>query len=177
MAPQNAARPATAQTVDEPQVSTFGGVDNPPNSKASPAAQAEKRNPAAVREATIASILDQANFVLGGVRLNAEIAQQFAGAGDQRGFLYALDQTVRHAIRDGAEGESSFGMWLKERRNRRALPYRLEQCVRNDAAKDGLWKINDARHARQAVYAKTTLSISERFAAARKLTEWRGGSK
>jgi hypothetical protein len=68
-------------------------------------------------------------------------------------------------------------MWLKERRNRRALPYRLEQCVRNDAAKDGLWKINDARHARQAVYAKTTLSISERFAAARKLTEWRGGSK
>ena len=76
----------------------------PPNSKASPAAEAEKRNPAAVREATIASILDQANFVLGGVRLNAEIAQQFAGAGDQRGFLYALDQTVRHAIRAGAEG-------------------------------------------------------------------------
>lgn len=103
MAPQNAARPATAQTVDAPQVSTFGGIDNPPNSKASPA-QAEKRNPAAVREATIASILDQANFVLGGVRLNAEIAQQFAGAGDQRGFLYALDQTVRHAIRAGAEG-------------------------------------------------------------------------
>jgi hypothetical protein len=76
----------------------------PPNSKASPATQSEKRNPAAVREATIASILDQANFVLGGVRLNAEIAQQFAGAGDQRGFLYALDQTVRHAIRAGAEG-------------------------------------------------------------------------
>ena len=72
-------------------------------------------------------------------------------------------------------GESSFGMWLKERRNRRALPYRLEQCgyspVRNDAAKDGLWKINGAR---QAVYARTTLPISERFAAARKLTEWRG---
>jgi hypothetical protein len=41
--------------------------------------------------------------------------------------------------------------------------------VRKDAAKDGLWKSNDAR---QAVY--TTLSISERFAAARKLTEWRG---
>lgn len=79
-------------------------ASTPPNSKASPAAQAEKRNPAAVREATIASILDQANFVLGGVRLNAEIAQQFAGAGDQRGFLYALDQTVRHAIRAGAEG-------------------------------------------------------------------------
>jgi hypothetical protein len=58
---------------------------------------------------------------------------------------------------------------------RRALPYRLEQSgyspVRNDAAKDGLWKINGAR---QAVYAQTTLPISERLAAARKLTEWRG---
>jgi hypothetical protein len=52
---------------------------------------------------------------------------------------------------------------LKERKNRRALPYRLEQCgycpVRNDFAKDGLWKINDAR---QAVYAQTTLPIRAR---------------
>jgi hypothetical protein len=84
------------------------------------------------------------------------------------------DATTLIRIQNEA-GESIFGTWLKERKNRRALPYRLEQCgyspVRNDAAKDGLWKINDAR---QAAYAKTTLSISERFAAVRKLTEWRG---
>jgi hypothetical protein len=59
------------------------------------------------------------------------------------------DATTLIRIQNEA-GESSFGMWLKERRNRRALPYRLEQCgyspVRNDA-EDGLWKINDARQA------------------------------
>lgn len=72
------------------------------------------------------------------------------------------DATTLIRIQNEA-GESSFGVWLKQRKNRRALPYRLEQCgycpVRNDAAKDRLWKINDAR---QAVYAKTALSIGER---------------
>jgi hypothetical protein len=51
------------------------------------------------------------------------------------------------------------------------IPHRLEKCgyapVRNDAAKDGLWKINGVR---QVVYAKTTLSIRDRLAAANDLT-------
>lgn len=47
--------------------------------------------------------------------------------------------------------------WLRERRNRRAIPHRLEACgyfpVRQDKAKDGYWVINGVR---QAIYGKTT---------------------
>jgi hypothetical protein len=64
-----------------------------------------------------------------------------------------------------AVGESR--EWLEDRRNRRAIPHRLERCgyvrVRNDAAKDGMWKIKDTR---QVIYAKNTLSISDRHMAA-----------
>jgi hypothetical protein len=60
--------------------------------------------------------------------------------------------------------------WLLDRKNRRKIPYRLEQCdytpVRNDSAKDGLWIINGRR---QAVYANTRLSIADRHRAASKL--------
>ena len=41
-------------------------------------------------------------------------------------------------------------------------------AVRNDNAKDGLWKVNGKR---QVIYAKSDLSISDRFAAANKLWE------
>jgi hypothetical protein len=54
-----------------------------------------------------------------------------------------------------------------DRKNRRIIPHRLEKCgyvhVRNDGAKDGLWKINGAR---QVIYAKSTLSIRDRHTAA-----------
>jgi Family of unknown function (DUF5906) len=67
-----------------------------------------------------------------------------------------------------ADGE--FGIWIRERKNRRVIPHRLEKCgyvpVRNDTA-DGLWVINGKR---QAVYAKNSLSIRERLWAARDLT-------
>jgi hypothetical protein len=60
--------------------------------------------------------------------------------------------------------------WLMNRKNRRAIPHRLERCgyvsVRNPNAKDGYWVIAGAR---QPVYAKNTLSVSDRFAAASKL--------
>jgi hypothetical protein len=59
--------------------------------------------------------------------------------------------------------------WLSGVRHRRAIPHRLERCgyaqVRNDNAKsDGLWKINGKR---QAVYAKSSLSIKDRINAAK----------
>jgi hypothetical protein len=59
-----------------------------------------------------------------------------------------------------------------DRRNRRALPHRLERCgyvsVRNpDAASDGRWKIDDTR---QPIYAKSTLSVGDRIKAAGELT-------
>jgi hypothetical protein len=76
-----------------------------------------------------------------------------------------LDQILRGAIGLEIEG------WLRDRKNRRSVPYRLEKCgyvpVRNDLAKDGLWKIKGAR---QVVYARHDLPARERLRAARKLT-------
>ena len=69
------------------------------------------------------------------------------------------------------EAGYELGTWLRDRKNRRAIPHRLEQCgyipVRNDAADDGLFKINGRR---QVIYAKATLCTSERLRAARALT-------
>jgi hypothetical protein len=71
-------------------------------------------------------------------------------------------------IKSQASGD--FFLWINDRKNRRQIPYRLEKCgyvaVRNEAAKDGLWKIHDAR---QTVYAKNTMSITDRFKAASRL--------
>jgi hypothetical protein len=60
--------------------------------------------------------------------------------------------------------------WLTDRKNRRVIPHRLERCgyvpIRNDAATDGLWKVQSKR---QVIYAKQSLSISARFTAANAL--------
>jgi hypothetical protein len=71
-------------------------------------------------------------------------------------------------IKSQASGD--FGLWINDRKNRRQIPYRLEKCgyvaVRNDAAKDGLWKIHDAR---QTIYAKNCMSTTDRCKAAGRL--------
>ncbi len=71
-----------------------------------------------------------------------------------------------------ASSGSELALWLKERKNRRAIPHRLEKCgyvsVRNDAAADGLWKLDGKR---QVIYARCTLSISDRFRAAQALAD------
>ena len=64
--------------------------------------------------------------------------------------------------------DSDLVLWLDDRRNRRAFPYRLEQCgyvpVRNPSAPgDGLWKISGKR---QAIYAKAALGVREQIKAA-----------
>ena len=68
-------------------------------------------------------------------------------------------------ITNNATGDTE--EWLKDRKNRRIIPHRLERCgyvpVRNDTAKDGLWKINGTR---QAVYARADLSLGDRLKAA-----------
>jgi hypothetical protein len=62
--------------------------------------------------------------------------------------------------------------WLKDRKNRRVIPHRLETCsyvpVRNDTAKDGLWKIADRR---QVIYARASLTRTEQLKAAGTLTK------
>jgi hypothetical protein len=59
-------------------------------------------------------------------------------------------------------------MWIRDRKNRRKIPHRLEKCgyiqVRNDDAKDGLCKINGAR---QAVYSKERAFHSRAHAGSR----------
>jgi hypothetical protein len=57
---------------------------------------------------------------------------------------------------------------LMDRKNRRALPHRMERCgyVAVKGPSDGQWKINGRR---QTIYAKQTLSPAEREQAAREL--------
>jgi hypothetical protein len=97
---------------------------------------------------------------------DAELADVLDGLGNP-------DAITLERIANHASGE--FQSWIKDRKNRRLIPHRIERCdyvsVRNDGAKDGLWKVHGAR---QVIYAKKALSIRERIDAANKLVEgWR----
>lgn len=65
------------------------------------------------------------------------------------------------------KADASFVDWLNDRRNRRVIPHRLEQCgyerVRNPDADSGLFVIVGKR---QVVYGKVELSLNERLRAA-----------
>ncbi len=60
--------------------------------------------------------------------------------------------------------------WLKDRRNSRQIPHRLEAVgyvrVRNTGQTDGRWKINGKN---QVIYTKKALSVRDRIAAATEL--------
>ena len=79
------------------------------------------------------------------------------------------DATTLIRISNRAAGD--FETWIKDRKNRRAIPHRLEKCgyvpVRNDTADDGLWKLNGRR---QVIYARSTLPLAAQLKAARQLT-------
>jgi hypothetical protein len=66
-----------------------------------------------------------------------------------------------------AHADGDFAKWLRDRANARRVPHRLEACgyvaVRNDGAKDGLWK---ALGKRQVIYAKAELTLRDRLRAA-----------
>jgi len=72
-------------------------------------------------------------------------------------------------IADMAAGEVQ--LWINDRKNRRAIPHRLERCgyvpVRNNDASDGLWKIHGKR---QVIYAKAELLPRDQYAAAARLS-------
>jgi Family of unknown function (DUF5906)/Bifunctional DNA primase/polymerase, N-terminal len=101
--------------------------------------------------------------------VNANQAPEDSELADVLDQLGNPDATTITRIIGTATGE--FLSWISDRKNRRVIPHRLEKCgyvpVRNDAAQDGQWKIHGKR---QAVYAKSSLSIRERLAAASKLT-------
>lgn len=63
-----------------------------------------------------------------------------------------------------------FRLWLQDRRNSRQIPHRFEEggyvAVRNESARDGLWKFNGRR---QVIYGRRELSVRDRLSAA---TAW-----
>jgi hypothetical protein len=83
----------------------------------------------------------------------------------------ALDRLQRPAATTLAaiaeRAEPTFAEWLRDRRNNRRIPHRLEECgyvaVHNPAAKDRLWVLHGRR---QTIYGRTNLHIKERTEAA-----------
>ena len=61
---------------------------------------------------------------------------------------------------------ASFADWLRDRKNSRKIPHRMQAVdyvsVRNDGAKDGRWKVAGRR---QVVYARWDLAVRDRLAA------------
>jgi hypothetical protein len=74
-----------------------------------------------------------------------------------------------------AKATGNAAEWLMDRKNRRAIPHRMERCgytpLRNHNAKDGYWKIAGTR---QPVYAKRNLPEDARHKAATKLGNTNG---
>jgi hypothetical protein len=83
------------------------------------------------------------------------------------------DAVTKQQLIDASDSLGEFKGWLQDRRNARQLPHRMESAgyvaVRNDADKrDGLWIVGQVRG---AIYARKSLSIKDRLAAASKLVE------
>jgi len=94
---------------------------------------------------------------------DAELADVLDRIGDP-------DATTLGRVQSAAQG--GFADWINDRKNRRMIGHRFEACgyiaLRNDTAKDGLWKIAGAR---QVIYVRNTLSLAEQMRAARQLQE------
>jgi hypothetical protein len=92
---------------------------------------------------------------------DAELADIFDRLGNP-------DATTLIRITNEARGD--FETWIRDRKNQRAIPHRLESAgyvpVLNETAKSGLWVINGKR---QRIYAKASLAPRDRFKAARAL--------
>ena len=60
-----------------------------------------------------------------------------------------------------------FADWLGDRKNRRAIPHRFEDCgyvaVSNPKDTEGRWKIHGRRY---TIYGKASLTVRDRIAAA-----------
>jgi hypothetical protein len=102
--------------------------------------------------------------------VDANRAPEDAELADVLDLIGNPDATTILRIAEGADHDLS--LWIKDRKNRRQIPHRLEQVgyvpVRNDYADDGLWKLYGKR---QAIYAKSALSPSDRLRSAKALLE------
>lgn len=106
--------------------------------------------------------------------VDANRAPEDAELADALEALGNPDATTLSEIAEKAEETRSqdFAEWLRDRRNSRKIPHRLEAegyvAVRCDSTKDGRWKVNGKN---QVVYARRELSVRDRIVAARKLSE------
>jgi hypothetical protein len=93
---------------------------------------------------------------------DAELADVIDNLGNPK--VITLEMVI-----DKATGE--FRKWCEDRRNRRNLPHRFEQCgymvIRCPTNKLGLWRIQGVR---QVIYAHRELSPNEQLTAAQVLT-------
>jgi Family of unknown function (DUF5906)/Primase C terminal 2 (PriCT-2) len=97
---------------------------------------------------------------------NAELADALDALGrPEATTLEAVQQAVTE------QGGHVFAQWLRDHKNRRRIPHRLEECgyapVHNPDAKDGLWKLKGRR---RAVYGRSDRSLRDQLAAADRLT-------
>jgi hypothetical protein len=96
-----------------------------------------------------------------------KVSERFSG---NAGPVLPVDATTLNIVANYAE--ESFQAWLRDRKNRRIIPHRFEQCgyvpVRNPDNKQGLWIMRGGK--RQVIYSRAELSLAEQIAAARRLT-------
>ena len=96
---------------------------------------------------------------------------EMADALDQLGKPNAVTITqIINSTKDAHGYPSEFGLWLRDRANRRRIPHRLETCgyaaVPNPYANSGLWRVDGRR---QIVYAKISLPRGDQAKAAETL--------
>ncbi len=105
--------------------------------------------------------------------VNANRAPEEGELADIIDSLEGTDALTLNDLVNMAPLEGDIRHWLKERRNRRAIPHRLESVgyvpFRNDAAGDGLWKIDGVR---QVVYVRRELSQRDAADAVRNYKEF-----
>jgi hypothetical protein len=103
--------------------------------------------------------------------VDASRAPEDAELADAIEALETPDALTLAQIADAADDD--FGKFLRARENARRIPHRLEACgyvpVRNEGAKDGLWKVDGRR---QVVYANKELALRDRILVAKTLAGW-----
>jgi len=102
--------------------------------------------------------------------VNASAAPEDAELADVLDALDNPDAVTLVQLIAKATGETS--EWLMNRKNRRAIPHRMERCgyasVMNPTRDTALWVINGVR---QVIYARADLSREEQVRAARRLQQ------
>jgi hypothetical protein len=120
----------------------------------------------APEESELATLLDAMSLCPGeGEWPDAVTLAQLVTAEKQRSGEWNSDERDKNGL----------ASWLEDRKNRRQIPHRMEAvgyvAVRNDGAKDGLWKVGGAR---MAVYAKRELERRDQLSAVKRLLSGAG---